>query len=582
MYDVIIKGGTVYDGTGKPGFIADVAIEGGKIAAIGDLSGKEASTVVDAKGKAVTPGFIDMHSHGDLTLPFYPDMESKLRQGITTILGGQCGLSLFPIDVWWESQYFEHLQLLELSDTMASPDYLIKAEKLSPLMKRDFGREIDWRTFPEFVDAVRKTGIGANYVPLVGHGTIRSQVLGKNFKRVATDDEIKQMCDRLEEIMKAGARGMSVGLDYAPGLYADYKELKALCEVLAKYDGIYDPHWRKTGPREGTPRRQKKILGVIESLKLGLDTGVQVHLAHLTCGYDVFPAHDDDMSVAAAKRTLRWINEYRDKGVRVTFDVIPNVTGGILDMPDLAGYFAKWIMECGSKELFCKRLKYSDYRAGIKAFINSGKYYGMNPVIDSDWSDSITILRHKNKAYEGRNVTELAEELGIEPIDLVLDLLRDDPETKTFSEVQNMNHESVRTFIGDPYGVIGSDTFAFDDKAILYSDRDKIVPPMYPNPNTYCGFIRYLKHYPQATFEATIKKVTGQPAEILGLKDRGALAEGKKADVLVIDCANLAPNENHIDPRVYPSGIDYVFVNGKAAICGGENTKVHSGEVILK
>lgn len=580
MFDLIIRGGTVFDGTGREGFAADIGVRGGVIEAIGDLSGQQAQRVVDAAGKAVTPGFIDMHSHGDLTLPFYPEMESKVRQGITTILGGQCGLSLAPCDQWWESQYFENAQLFELSDNMFSAPYLVKADELSPLMERDFGHPIDWRSFGEYLDSTRKKGIGANYVPLVGHGTIRAQVLGQDYKRVATDEEIERMQQYLHDAMKAGARGMSSGLDYAPGIYCDFRELRAMCEVVAQYGGIYAPHWRKTGLREGTPKKQKKIDGIIESLELGLLTGVQVHLAHLSCGYDVYPGGDGYMAAASARRTLQVIDEYRAKGVRVTFDVIPNITGGILLAPDLILAFMPWLKPCGTREQFAKNLRAPDYRATIAQTVNSGTYYSINPQVDPDWARAYTVLAHKNPAYVGKNLASLAQEKGREALDMALDLVMEDPYTKVFQVVQGMVEDAVREFIADPNATIGSDTFAFDDKATIPLGEN--MPCYYPNPNTYCGFVRYLCEFPQQSFEASIRKVTGKPAEILGLADRGVLAQGKKADILVINRDALATNENHIDPRVWPDGIEYVFVNGEAAVWQSAPTGSRTGCVLSR
>ncbi len=145
-----------------------------------------------------------------------------------------------------------------------------------------------------------------------------------------------------------------------------------------------------------------------------------------------------------------------------------------------------------------------------------------------------------------------------------------------------MHEASIKTFIDDPNGTIGSDTFALDDTILFYVDRTKTIPPYHPNPNTYCAFPRYILEYPQETFEATIRKVTGKPAEILGLADRGTLEKGKKADVLVLDLKDLRTNESHIDPRAYPSGIDYVFVNGTTAVCEGKPTFARAGEVILR
>lgn len=579
MLDVLIRGGAVYDGTGAPGVLADVAVRDGKIEAVGALAGAQAKRVVDARGKAVAPGFIDMHSHGDLTLAFYPEMESVVRQGVTTIVGGQCGLTAAPCDAWWVGQYFDWAQLAELGGDAFRPPVLARPDALSPLMRRDFGRAIDWRTFGEFLSAVQRTGLGANYVPLVGHGAIRAQVMGQDFRRPATDEEIERMRAYLVDALDAGAAGMSAGLDYEPGIWCDFRELKALCETLAARGGLYAPHWRKTGLREGTPRRQKKIDGIKEALELGLQTGVQVHLAHLTNGFDVYPA-DGAMSAAAARRTLEVIDGYRQKGVRVTHDVIPNITGGILLAPDLAMSFLQWLRPCGTREQFAQNLRSKTYRAQIAQDVYAGRCYEVNPLVDPDWAAAYTVLRHKNAAYEGWNLRALADAQGREPLDMALELLEQDPYTKTFQTVQGMTEESVRVFIGDEHGVIGSDTFAFDGSAVI--PQGEGMPAYLPNPNTYCAFVRYLCRYPQETFEKTIQKVTGQPAQILGLGDRGVLAAGKRADVLVIDRENLRTNENHIDPRVWPQGVEYVFVGGEAAVWAGEATGARAGQIIKK
>ena len=578
MFDLIIAGGAVYDGTGRPAFRADIGVRDGVIAAVGDLSGQQAGKRVDAGGKAVTPGFIDMHSHGDLTLLFYPEMESKVRQGITTIVGGQCGLSVAPCDQWWTSQYFEYAQLAKLTDNMYDVPTLVSPKELSPLMEEAYGVAIDWASFGDFLAKVKKQGIGANYIPLVGHGTIRAQVLGQDFRRTATDAEIARIQDYVREAMEAGAAGLSVGLDYAPGIYADFRELKAVAEVLKQYDGIYEAHWRKTGLREGTPKQQKKIDGIIETLEIGLQTGVQVHLSHLSVGFDVYPVSDGFMAAQAAARTLAIIDEYRQKGVRVAHDVIPNITGGIMLAPDLALLFLPWLRPCGTREQFAKNLRAPDYRATIAATVNSGQYYSINPKVDPDWAAAFTILQHKDPSNVGKNLQALAREKGRSDLDMALDLLMEDPYTKAFQVVQAMHDAAVRTFIADENATIGTDTFAFDDKSII--ELGENMPSYYPNPNTYCGFVRYLAQYPQATFEETIRKATGKCAEVMGLNDRGVIAEGKKADLLVIDRENLRTNENHVDPRVWPEGIDYVFVNGEAAVWQGKPTGSRSGAVL--
>jgi len=578
MFDIIIAGGKIIDGTGEKEYIADIGIKDGIITFIGNLDGKESSEIIKATGRVVTPGFIDMHSHGDITLPRYPGMESALLQGITTILGGNCGLSIAPCDEWWTAQWFEYEQLEELSGNNLSTPDVVKTQDISPLMKRDYGFDICWRSFEEYLEYINALGIGGNYIPMVGHGAIRAQVLGLDYKRAANNLEIEQMKEHLRDAMLAGAVGLSTGLDYAPGIYADFQELKALCGVVAECGGIYDPHWRKTGLREGPTKKQKKIDGIIEALELGLQTGAQVHLAHLSCGFEVYPGGDSYMEAASARRTLQIIDEYRKKGVKVTYDVIPNVTAGLELEADFCLRFLPWLKNCGSCEVFAEKLKTSDYRLLIAKEINSGNYYPINAANNPDWAAAYTILQHNNAEYVGCNLAKLAERKKQNPLETAFDLLAEDPYTKTFMVIHGMTTASIREFISDPNATIGTDSFVFDENGII--SVGKGLPPYYPSPNTFSGMIKYLCEFAQKSFAETIKKITGKSAEILRLKDRGIIAEGKKADIVVLNNETLATNENHIDPRVWPTGIEYVLVNGKIAVQDGKYTGTRSGTVV--
>ena len=577
MLDLVIKNARIADGTGQPAFLADLAVQNGVITKIGAVC-EEAAETIDAAQRLVTPGFIDLHSHGDATMAFFPEMQSKVMQGITTIVGGQCGISPAPCDVHWLSQYFEMEQLSKLSDHMYDTPELADPAVLSPLMKEKYGTGIEWRTFGEYLSFLERQGFGANYVALVGHGTIRAQVMGEDYRRKATPDEIARMCDYLRDAMRAGARGMSVGLDYPPGIFADFTELLALAKTLAEFDGLYAAHWRKTGLREGTPKRQKKLDGIKETLEIGLQAGVAVQLSHLSCGFDVYPSTDDAMMCRAAERTLEVIDEYRARGVRARFDVIPNITGGILLAPDLMMFFMPWAIPCGSREQFAKNLRPPDYRTQIHTLINSGTYYTLNPVVNPEWAEYITVLACSDETAVGQTLAALAEARGRGAVDLALDLLAADPYTKVFQIVQNMNEEAVRTFIAHPDATIGSDTFAVDLCSTIPLAEN--MPGYYMNPNTYCGFVRYLTHFPQSSIEETIRKATGSAAQAAGLTDRGVIAEGMRADLLILDESKLDDRENRIDPRVWPTGVDYVFVNGIAAVRDGACTLSRSGQVL--
>ena len=576
MLDIIIKKGKIIDGTGKDEYLSDIGVKDGKIEKIGNLEGTEATKVIDAKGKAVTPGFIDMHSHGDITCLIYPRMESKIMQGITTIVAGNCGNSIAPIDKYWLMNYFELNILDEIEPWVYIPGFIFPVEQIKGKLKERYNLDIDWRTFGEFLNKVEKTGISANYVPLVGHGQIRTQVMGKDCIRYATDKEIAEMKGYVKEAMESGAYGVSVGLDYLPGIFANFAELLALAGEAKKYDGMYAAHWRKTGLRfGGNNKKQKKIDGIIETLEIGKQLDMQVQISHLSTGFDVYPTGNDHIMRAVAQATLQVIDGYLKKGVKAAFDVIPNIVGGIAISPKLAENLLPWLKQSGSLKQFAGNLKAKDYQMQVMEIINAGKWYGINPVAWPEWDESMKVTRSTNSKYIGKWISELAKIKNKSSLETVFDLLIEDPDIQVYSVTQNIHFESVKEFLRHPQATICTDTFAFD----LKGTWDSVFMP---GPNTYCAMIKYVKELGMDRIEDTIRKATGKAAEILGFSDRGLIQEGYKADILVMDIDNLKTNENYIAPRVFPEGIQYVLVNGEIVVDQGKHTGKLAGKVIRK
>lgn len=578
-YATIIRNGEIIDGTGSAAYTADIAIKDGRIIKIGALKGQEADRVIDAQGKVVCPGFIDMHSHADETLLIYPRMESKIMQGITTIVGGQCGLSPAPLSKYWLAVSYESDILEELNPNIFNPVHILEIDRIKEKLKAEYNLSADWQTFGEFLNKVEKQGIAANYIALIGHGQVRTQVMGPDCQRRATEEETAKMKEYIAEAMEAGAYGVSVGLDYVPGIYADFAELLEIAKTAGKYGGIYSAHWRKTGLRVGTPKKQKKIDGIIETLEIGKQAGVQVQLAHLSVGYDVFPAKDDYMMRAAAQRTLQVIDDYLAQGVKAAFDVVPNVIAGLVK-PELIAYFAGWIRLAGSIDQFIKNLRAADYRQSIIETINSGKFYEINPVISPDWDEFITIISSKNPLCTGKTIKEIAEQNEKPSVEIIFDLLCEDPDIKIFAVNKDMQKPVALEYLLHPEAVVSTDSFVFDLEGTWKKKGGKLR--YIPCSNTYCGFIKYLLEYGQGKREEIIRKATGKTAEILGLKDRGFIKIGQKADLLVLDYHNLKTNENLLDPRVYPAGVDYVLVNGRIVVEEGKHKGILAGEIIRK
>lgn len=584
MYDIIIKNALIVDGTGADAYQADVGIREERIAAIGDLSQGEAGRVLDAEGKILAPGLIDMHSHADATILGYPTMDSMLRQGITTFVGCQCGHSIAPVGKYWECNQAIYDILCDMSDKlfpdMYDRDYYTPTPETLPHIKRLFGYDADFTTFGEFLDKVDAHGLSGNMITLIGYNSIRMNCMDPDEPKTPTAEEKRAMQGLIDEAMEAGAFGISTGLDYKPGAFCTTEELTEMTSSMKRYGGIYFTHWRKTGLRTGTPKKQKKIDGIREALEIGMKNGIQVEISHLSTGFDVFPANDDFMQKAAAQRTLQVIDEYIAKGANAYFDVIPNITGGTIIAPDLIALFRPWYAYTGGIDLFVENLKHPDYRKQLSDYILAGRYFRLNPIIQPDWDESLSVIGCTNPARVGKTVKEIARERGVSSLEQVYDLMVEDPYVKVFAATHSMNKFAVQEYYNHPRAMVGNDTFVFDLKSSIRYDPK--YPHKKPNPNTYCGFVKYMTEFGQPRFEDTIRKASGLPAQVLGLTDRGLVKEGFRADLILIDRENLKTNENLIEPQVYPEGIPYVLVNGQFVVDGSQLTGRLPGGVIRR
>lgn len=579
MHTYLIKSCTIIDGTGHDSYTANLAITNGIISYIGTET-PEAEHVIDGTGKTVTPGFIDIHSHGDVSAPYYRYMESSLMQGITTFVGGQCGYAPAPCDKYWTSQFIEMECLQRLSDIPGNVPLLGDPKKMEPLIYERFHIDFNWRTYHEYVKKLQEQGMGVNMIAYAGHGAIRAQVMGRDHRRTATQTEIDQMKEYLIEALDAGACGLSLGLDYAPGCFADQNELIQLCECLKTHNGMLTSHWRKTGLRDASARRQRRIDGVREMLELARKTGIQLQISHLMAGYEIYPSDNDTLAVCAVQETLRLVDEYRKTGVIVYIDVIPNMTGGIIYAPDLAMALLSEVFACGTREAFAKRLNDTEYRANLVHKVHTGQFYDLNPQIDPEWDRDCIILKCSKEKYINHNIYELAQDAKMDSVNFVLNLLAKDPYTKVFRRMRGVNPAAIAAMIQDSHAAIGTDSFTMDLTPLFIYEQKPDMPCHYPNPNTYHGMIHYIKNFPQECFEETIHKITGLPAEIMHLKNRGTLIEGNQADVLIFDPEHLSENVDLLDPRHYPSGMEYVFVNGVAAVADGKLTHTLAGKFL--
>lgn len=576
-YDLIIRDGVVVDGTGGPRRRADVAVNGDTIVAVGDLGGTEAARVVDASGLTVTPGFIDMHSHSDQTVLQYPGGESSAGQGITTSVGGQCGSSLAPLGKYmgigmWGNNW---------RDKVAPSKYYgggaIDAETVKRAAKEYGGFDIDWTTFGELLDRYERAKPGINLVPLVGHGAIRTAVMGKDTKRHATPEEVEAMKRLAAQAIDEGAMGISTGMDYPPGVFASHDEFCAVVGEAAKHGGYFSPHWRRTGLRQGFGNP-----GLIEGLKEALDvakrTGAKTQVAHLSAGYLISPGPTPRLARVAAEETLEAIDETLAAGVDLAFDVIPNhITGGTTHQKYLAGTLAPWFKEAGTFEHFAQNLMADDLRQEIKAFILSGKWYPLNPNLQPNWASGLMVDHSSAAQYDGKSIAEIAMETGKDPLDSLMDVIVADPRACGGMRRPYALDEALRIFYSHPLAQVGIDTVLVDETF------EMTVPPYgYPNLNTFGGVARFIRLYAvgHLGLEEGIRRLTGLAASRLGLADRGLIKPGMKADLVVLKPEDVVECQDQIEPRQYPTGYHWVFVNGVAAMENGKLTHSRSGMVL--
>ena len=576
MFDYIIRGGTVVDGSGQDGYPADVGIRDGKIAAIGDLCGETTAVpenTLDGTGLIVSPGFINMHSHGDQTLFLFPKGEGTVRQGITTCFCGNCGATPGPIDKMWVRKFWEYDAWDEVDPYIDETETILPREQVVPIVEAYFGTKIDWSSISEYMEKMEREGISFNYIPNVGHGDIRAQVMG-NENRKPTEAEMEEMKRYLREALEAGVYGMTTGRDYAPGNYADIDELTELVKIVEEYGGIYTTHWRNRG-RDAEDRTK----GLLEAFELARRTGVKLHVNHLSDLFYTMECLPCESASIRAGKTLRYIDDARKEGLSFIFDVIPNESGGFEYIPHLSGYFMPWIRISGSIENFIANLSKRNFLSWLRHWIEEGKGGLINPAAFPQWDRWLQIVSSEKKEYVGKSIAELYDRcLDRDSIDTVLRILKEEPLIRT--KTVRFEREIVAEFLNHDLALVGTDSFSFDGYGTF--GRKKSVPDILVHPNTLSGMVSYITKFGYRRIEDTIRKITGKAADWLGLSDRGYIREGFWADITVLRAEELCTNENYEDPCQYPSGIEYVFVNGELVVGKNGHTGAKPGKVLRR
>ena len=520
--ELLIRGGTVYDGTGAPPIRADVRISGDRIAAVGPNLAADGARVIDAAGHAVAPGFIDIHSHTDTELLRSPNAESKVRQGVTTEVAGQDGSSVAP----------------------ASPQAAASTRE----QYRERGIDIDTTTLGGFFRGLEQGGASVNLASMVGAGTIRGLVVG-NANRAPTDAELERMVALVRQAVADGACGLSSGLEYTPGGFATKAELAALAAPFRGSGLPYASHMRNED--------DELIAAIEEALDIGRAAGVPVHISHLKA--------QGERNWWKAEPVLRMLEAANAGGRDVTYDRYPYIAYST----GLTNLFPLWSRD-GGTNAFLERLQDPAQRPRIEAEVR-GK-------IDELGSWDAVQITSTGAAYawaRGKRLGRLAAERNAEPFALLLEIMTGDrarPGMVGFG----MSEENTERFLAHPLGMICSDAPAYT----IPRDPSSSTP----HPRGYGSYPRVLGHYVRdrgiMPLETAIHKMSGMPGARLRLEGRGRLAVGAFADVVVFDAATVADRATFEAPHAYPVGIPYVVVNGEVVIDRGGHTAAKAGRVL--
>jgi N-acyl-D-aspartate/D-glutamate deacylase len=592
-FSLIIKNASVVDGSGKAAYRADIGVKGDRVVVLGDVKGDSVKEI-DAKGLIAIPGFIDSHSHGDMNLLFFPECESYVFQGVTTMIAGQCGMSLAPIgeNITLPGIASEHLMELEPYKYYPSRT-VFPRERVNQLMKEKYGWTVDWSSMADWYKRVEDEKISMNMASLVGHVTVRRTVMEDDFKRPATKDERDEMGHLIRQSLDEGAIGLSVGLDYDPDTFADREELVEHCKIAADYGSIFVPHSRRTGRRRDQGRghrRPDKIDAIIEVIDLCRGSGVKMNIAHLFTGWYVSPSDSPDILEEANRRaTLAVIDKARAEGLDISFDILPSSLVSIYGGASfLCSGLEPWIREKGSRAEFARWLRVKEYRDEIKDAIYAGKWFTrQSPNTNPKWAEGRIIFTHNNEGYVGKSIAEIASDKGIEPFEAWFDLVIEDPDaisgtTFTYPSGKPSLDASYNTIFWDhPTAALGIDTSVFS-----YEYERSTPVHMLPMINFFAAFPSFIQKFVKTdkhfTLEQAVFKTSTQPADRHGLEGRGRITPGSYADIVLLDMESLHVNSTPIDPKQKTTGLDYVIVNGEVVVRGEGHTGARPGKVLRR
>ncbi len=528
QYDLVIRNGMVYDGTGGAPRRADVAIQGDRIAAIGNLAGAKAAAEIDAKGMAVAPGFINMLSHSETTLIVDPRSLGELRQGVTTQIFGESSMG-------------------PLNDEM---------KRIQQAAMGDFKYDIAWTTLAEYLQHLEKRGISQNVASFIGAGTVRTHVIGLEDKP-PTPEQLERMKELVRREMEAGALGVTTALIYPPNYFAKTEELIELCKVASKYRGKYIAHIRSEA--------NQLLEAVEETIRIGREANLPVEIYHLKAsGVENWPKMD---------AVIRRINEARRQGMKITADMYTYTAGAT----GLTSTMPPWVLDGGYEALY-KRLQDKETRRKIADEMRRPSNTWENMFLLPGSLDRILLVGFRNeklKPLTGKTLAEVAKMRGTDPTDTVMDLILED-RSRIGTVYFMMSEENLRKQIAQPWVMFGSDAGSMAAEGVFLKSST--------HPRAYGCFARLLGKYVREekviSLQEAIRRLTSLPAATLELDRRGTLKPGFFADVVVFDPQTIADRATFDQPHQYSVGVRHVLVNGAHILRDGEHTGVKSGRAL--
>ena len=499
-YDLVIKNGSIVDGTGAKIFSGDIGIRGNEIVEIGSLQKSRAIQTIDASGLVVTPGFIDVHTHCDRGIQRVPTVDNYIFQGVTTVIGGNCGGHRFPLE--------------------------------------------------KFYKDLEEQGIAVNFGSLIGHNTIRREVMEYKMED-PTAEEMTEMKALIDQEMRAGGLGFSTGLSYLPGIYSKTEEIVELASAVSPYDGIYASHIRD--------QAQHITEAIEEAILIGEKNDLTVQISHIKLA--------DDEVWGETERITKPVEDAQARGVRIFLDQYPYTATS----SGFTSSFPSWVFE-GGRDRFIERMKDPDVYAKVKAHIINRRLTstkGINKL------ETITIANSRNyQSYEGQNLQQILVAQGKEPTisngaDLIIDIERNGGASCVFFQMDEIDVEDLMKL---PYNMHASDGGVQE------------VGKGVPHPRNYGTFPKVISHYVRErsviSLEEAVRKMTSLPAQVFKLKKRGLLQKGMYADICIFDLEDFKDRATFSEPHQYSQGLSWVIVNGKVAVRDYKHTHVYSGMIL--